>query len=83
VLANRVAWTSEAQSRTVPADIKAQFRSASILKGRRAVFDIKGNDYRLVVLVAFSAGILDVKSVGTHEEYDRIDAETVTLRKLS
>jgi mRNA interferase HigB len=79
------AWLNEVREAqwTQPADIKAQFRNASILKGRRAVFNIKGNDYRLVASVAFAAGILYVKFVGTHEEYDRIDVETVTLRKLS
>ncbi|MDR1425115.1 MAG: type II toxin-antitoxin system HigB family toxin [Azoarcus sp.] len=60
-----------------PADIKAQYRSASILKGNRVVFNIKGNDYRLIVAVAFVAGILYVKFVGSHEDYDRINAQTV------
>ena len=60
-----------------PSEIKAQYRNASILKGRRVVFNIKGNDYRLVVAVAFVTGILYVKFVGTHEEYDRIDAQSV------
>jgi mRNA interferase HigB len=71
------AWLNEVREAqwTRPADIKAQFRSAGILKRRCAVFNIEGNDYRRVVSVAFSAGILYVKFVGTHEECDRIDAE--------
>ena len=60
-----------------PADIKAQYRNASILKGGRVVFNIKGNDYRLVVAVAYKTQIIFVKFVGTHKQYDGIDAETV------
>jgi mRNA interferase HigB len=47
-----------------PADIKAQYRNASFLKGNRVVFNIKGNDYRLIVAVAFVAGVLYIKFVG-------------------
>ena len=60
-----------------PADIKAQFGTASILKNRRVVFNIKGNDYRLVVALAFNTRLVFVKFVGTHKAYDAIDAETI------
>lgn len=60
-----------------PADIKAHYRSASVLKNRRVVFNIKGNSYRLVVSIAYRLQIVYVKFIGTHEEYDAIDAETV------
>ena len=60
-----------------PADIKAQFGSASILKGRRVVFNIKGNDCRLVVAVRYTSTMMFIRFVGTHAEYDRIDAETI------
>lgn len=60
-----------------PADIKAQYRSASILKNRRVVFNIKGNDYRLIVAVAYRIGVVYVKFVGTHAQYDAVDAQTV------
>lgn len=60
-----------------PADIKAHFRTASILKNRRVVFNIKGNAYRLVVAVAYRVGVVFVKFIGTHAEYDAIDAEIV------
>ncbi len=76
------AWHDEvrrAQWRS-PADVKAQFGSASILKGRRVIFNIKGNDYRLVAALAYHTGLVFVKFVGTHAEYDRIDAETVENR---
>lgn len=62
---------------TQPADIKASYRHASVLKNRRIVFNIKGNDYRLIVAVAYKLQIVYVKFVGTHKEYDQVDAETV------
>lgn len=75
------AWHDEATRAEwkQPADIKAQYRSASILKNRRVVFNIKGNDYRLIVAVAYRIGVVYVKFVGTHAQYDAIDAETVEI----
>jgi mRNA interferase HigB len=60
-----------------PADVTAHFATASILRSRRVVFNVKGNDYRLVVAVAYRFGAVYVKFVGTHAEYDRIDSDTV------
>lgn len=73
------AWYEEVSKATWarPADIKAQYRNASILKSRRVVFNIKGNDYRLVVALAYNTGLVFVKFIGTHKAYDAIDAETV------
>ena len=73
------AWYEEARSAawTQPAEIKAQYRSASVLKNRRVVFNIKGHDYRLIVAVAYRLQIVYVKFVGTHKEYDAVDAETI------
>jgi len=73
------AWHEEATNATwtQPADIKAQYRSASVLKSRRVVFNIKGNDYRLIVAIAYKLQIVYIKFVGTHKEYDAIDAETI------
>lgn len=62
-----------------PAEIKAQYRSASILENRRVVFNIKGNDYRLIAAVAYKIGVVYVKFLGTHAQYDAIDAETVEV----
>lgn len=75
------AWYEEASNATwtQPADIKAQYRSASVLENRRVVFNIKGNDYRLIVAVAYKLQIVYVKFVGTHQEYDAVDAETVDM----
>ena len=70
----RAAWMQ-------PVDIKAQFRSASILKNRRVVFNIKGNDYRLVASVAYKFGAIYIKFIGTHSQYDMIDAETIELEQ--
>ena len=63
----------------MPTEITAQFTTASVLKSRRVVFNIKGNDYRLVVAVAYRLGWVYVKFIGTHAEYDRIDANTVEM----
>ena len=75
------AWYEEATNAawTQPANIKAQYRSASVLKNRRVVFNIKGNDYRLIVAVAYKLQVVCVKFVGTHREYDAVDAETVDM----
>lgn len=73
------AWLEEVrQARWLqPSDVKAQFGNASILKNRRVVFNIKGNDYRLVVAVAYRFQTVYVKFIGTHQQYDTIDAHTV------
>lgn len=73
------AWVEEVRKAAwaQPAEIKEKYRSASILKNRRVVFNIKGNDYRLVVAVAYRFQAVYVKFVGTHGQYDEIDAETV------
>jgi mRNA interferase HigB len=60
-----------------PVDIKVQFASASILKSRRVVFNLKGNDYRVVVSVAYCTGFVYVKFIGTHLEYEAVDADTI------
>ncbi len=75
------AWFAEASkaSWTQPADIKSQYRSASILRNRRVVFNIKGNDYRLIVAIAYQLQVVYVKFVGTHREYDAVDAETIDM----
>ena len=74
-------WADEVKHATwmQPADIKAQFRSASILKNRRVVFNIKGIDYRLIASIAYRFGAVYIKFVGTHAQYDAVDAETVEL----
>ena len=60
-----------------PEGVKRSHPKVSILKGGRAVFNIKGNDFRLVATLNYQAGVLVVRFFGTHAEYDEIDAETV------
>ena len=60
-----------------PEDVKASYPKASILKAGRVVFNIKGNDYRLVAAIQYRAGVLAVRFFGSHTEYDEIDAEIV------
>jgi mRNA interferase HigB len=60
-----------------PADIKNIYRNASIVASNRAVFNIKGNKYRLVVAVQYEYGIVYIRFIGTHPEYDKIDATTI------
>jgi mRNA interferase HigB len=73
------AWLriAENSSWRTPEDIKRSHPKASILKGGRAVFNIKGNDFRLIALVQYQAGVLSIRFFGTHEEYDQVDAEEV------
>ncbi len=74
-----LAWCDEVRKARweQPADIKAQYSSASILKSRRVVFNLKGNEYRLIVAVAYKVGFVYVKFIGTHVDYDAVDANTV------
>ena len=69
-IAGRAQWGN-------PEDVKASYPKASILKGSRAVFNIKGNDYRLIASLQYRAGVLAIRFFGSHAEYDKIDAEIV------
>ena len=68
--ARRAHWRS-------PADIRANYANASILANNRVVFNIRGNTYRLIVAVNYPLEIVYIRFVGTHAEYDRIDAATI------
>ena len=72
-------WIDEAKKANwqTPADIKAPFRHASILKSNRVVFNIKGNKYRVIVAVQYKFQLVYIRFVGTHQEYDQIDTTTV------
>ena len=59
------------------ADVKRLYATASIVSADRIVFNIKGNDYRLVVSVDFEKGIVWIKWIGTHEDYDHINVKEV------
>ena len=60
-----------------PADAKRDFGTASVLRDGRVVFNIGGNKYRLVVWINYPYRVIYVRFVGTHVQYDRIDAQTV------
>lgn len=76
------AWHDEARKAqwNTPQDIKDLYRNASFLGDNRVVFNIKGNDYRLVTAVAYKVGVVYIKFIGTHAEYDAIDALTVEIK---
>jgi len=67
---SRAVWNS-------PAEVKAIYRNASFIANNRVVFNIKGNRYRLVVAVAYPHRLVFIRFIGTHEEYDQVDASTI------
>ena len=71
------AWYTEARRANwrTPQDIKAAYRTASILRNNRVVFNVKGNTYRVVVAVKYEFQIVYIRFIGTHAEYDKITAE--------
>lgn len=68
--ASRADWRS-------PADVKAAYRSASFVANNRIVFNIKGNEYRLVAAVHYNRRMMFIRFIGTHREYDKIDAANI------
>jgi mRNA interferase HigB len=73
------AWYAEAKEAdwAGPNDIKDTYLSASIVGKNRVVFNIKGNKYRLIVAVKYEFKIVYIRFVGTHKEYDKVDARSV------
>ena len=73
------AWFQEAKKAdwSLPMDIKAAFRKASIIAGNRVVFNIAGNKYRLVVKTNYPYRTVYIRFIGTHTQYDQIDVEKV------
>lgn len=74
-----LAWYDEAAGASwqAPTDIKRRFGSADFVEGNRVVFDIKGNKYRLVVAIRYEFHAIYIRFIGTHAEYDKINAATV------
>ena len=58
-------------------DIKRQYPSADLLPGNRVIFDLRGNHYRLVVKIHYNTGVVFLRFIGTHSDYDRIDPKTI------
>jgi mRNA interferase HigB len=69
-LASRATWKA-------PADIKAAYRNAGFTANNRVVFNIKGNDYRMVAAVRYDKALMYVRFIGTHGEYDGIDVKSI------
>ena len=73
------AWFAEVEraSWNGPADVRAAFSSADFVANNRVIFNIKGNHYRLVTVVLYSAKTVFIRFVGTHKAYDKIDATKI------
>jgi mRNA interferase HigB len=73
------AWFTEVERANWggPDEIKTAYPSASLLAGNRVVFNVKGNKYRVVVAVKYEFFAVYVRFIGTHAEYDKIDAATI------
>jgi mRNA interferase HigB len=73
------AWYAEAKKAnwSSPTEIKSTYRNVSLLANNRVIFNIKGNDYRLIVIIEYKQNKIFIRFIGTHQEYDRIDATNV------
>lgn len=73
------AWFHEAEAASWEnsGQLKEKYRTASVINAERAVFNICGNKYRMVVRINYASGAVFVLFVGTHREYDKIDVETI------
>ena len=72
-------WYNEAEIATwkTPNEIKRDYPSASILENNRIVFNIKGNNYRLIIKLNYHYQMVWIRFIGTHAQYDKIDAATI------
>ena len=73
------AWFAEAENADwkTPAEVKGKYGNASILKDGRVVFNICGNKYRLVAWINYEFHTVYIRFIGTHADYDNIDAQTI------
>jgi mRNA interferase HigB len=76
-------WYDETLSAnwTSTKDIKANYPSASFLNDNRVIFNIKGNSYRLIVKINYKYKVVWIRFVGTHAQYDRIDAASIKIEE--
>jgi mRNA interferase HigB len=74
-----MAWYRQVKAAdwATPADVKRDIRSVSILKDGRAVFNIAGNKYRIVVWINYAYRVVYIRFIGTHKQYDTIDAQNI------
>lgn len=73
-------WVQEAESSIWKnsAELKSKYRNASIISSKRTIFNIKGNDYRLIVDIEYRLKIIFIVWVGTHSQYNKIDAKNIS-----
>ncbi|MFN3848387.1 MAG: type II toxin-antitoxin system HigB family toxin [Spirosomataceae bacterium] len=78
-------WYEEAEKATwkSPQELKQQYVNASILSSKRVIFNIHGNKYRLIVDVEYRLQIVFIVWIGTHAEYDKIDAKNINYAKIN
>lgn len=79
------AWFDEIQVTTwkTPNELKRQFRNASVISNKRVVFNIKGNDYRLIADVEYRIGLVFIVWIGTHKDYDKKEVKEVKYVKTN
>jgi mRNA interferase HigB len=80
-----LAWYEEAEAAQWknPNELKQQYRNASIVTDKRVIFNIHGNDFRLIVDVEYRLKIVFIVWIGTHKQYDKIDAKKISYVKTS
>ena len=80
-----LAWYEEAEVAQWknPNELKQQYRNASIVTDKRVIFNIHGNDYRLIVDIEYRLKIVFIVWIGTHKQYDKVDAKKVSYVKTS
>jgi len=73
------AWHADAKASKwrTPLEIERVYANARCIRGNRAIFNIKGNKYRLIVKIHYDRGFVYVRFIGTHSEYDNIDATKI------
>ena len=76
-------WYDEARNTNwaTPNELKVQYKNASVITSKRVVFNIKGNDYRLVVDIEYRIGIVFIVWIGTHKEYEKINVKGIKYVK--
>lgn len=74
-------WVAKAARWKTPHDIKQDYPKASVLKGGVVIFNIRGNEFRLITRIDYRVGVVVVEWVGTHKDYDKVSAERVTWKE--
>ncbi|MEI7596912.1 MAG: type II toxin-antitoxin system HigB family toxin [Bacteroidota bacterium] len=74
-------WYHDVKSKrwAKPSDVVRDFNTARTIKDSRVIFKINNNEYRLIAQINYDKGMLLIKFIGTHAEYDKVDAETISL----